>query len=173
MVFLTLPVVVAVVSLCAASPQSIHTVDFPDPSITFDPQTSHWFTFATHSNEKNVQAATSPTLHGKWSLLTDFDLLPVPGQWVNPTQPDIWAPDVITSSTPTRMFCTTRACMPTVLTTVSASPRRPTSKAHTARWTSLSLAPSQMAERSTQQVSMMSPATLGGSSTISTAALRA
>jgi len=94
MVLLTLPVVVAVVSLCAASPQSIHTVDFPDPSITFDPQTSHWLTFATHSNEKNVQTATSPTLHGKWSLLTDVDLLPVPGQWVNPTPSYIWAPDV-------------------------------------------------------------------------------
>jgi hypothetical protein len=81
-------------SLCAASLQLIENVDFPYPSITFDPQTSRWFAFATQGHGKNVQASTSAGLRGEWSLLTGVDLLPVPGKWVNPTRPDIWAPDV-------------------------------------------------------------------------------
>src|SRR5437762_2964111 len=83
----------AVFTPCLAARWGIG-IDFPDPSITFDPQTSHWFTFATQGNGKNIQAARSTDLHGEWVLLDDVDLLLVPGGWVDATRPDIWAPDV-------------------------------------------------------------------------------
>jgi len=94
--FRNLLLATAVVASCLAVRQSIGGlgVDFPDPSITLDPKTSHWFVFATQGNGKNFQAAKSADLHGEWTLLDDVDLLSAPAKWVNPTQPDIWAPDV-------------------------------------------------------------------------------
>ena len=90
--------------LAAAAPQdTLGNKDFPDPSITHDPQTGQWYTFATTGNGKNVQAAviegtpnSANTLHDNpnpWTYL-EIDLLPNPGKWVNATDPLIWAPDI-------------------------------------------------------------------------------
>ncbi|KAK3341858.1 glycosyl hydrolase [Lasiosphaeria hispida] len=80
-------------SLAAPAP-TLGNLDFPDPSITWDPQTSAWYAFATQGNGHNTQAAHSPSLHGPWTFLPHIDLLPVPGPWVDAVHPDIWAPDV-------------------------------------------------------------------------------
>ncbi|GAB1309955.1 hypothetical protein MFIFM68171_00165 [Madurella fahalii] len=88
----------ALTRLCAiahaAPQQTLGNLDFPDPSITFDPQTSQWYAFATQGNGKLVQAATAPSAHGPWEYLRDTDPLPRPGGWVNQTHPGVWAPDV-------------------------------------------------------------------------------
>lgn len=67
---------------------------FADPSITYDPQTSAWYAFATASESTNVQAATAPSPQGPWTYLPNTDLLPNPGNWTNPTTPEVWAPAV-------------------------------------------------------------------------------
>ncbi|KAK0731882.1 glycoside hydrolase family 43 protein, partial [Lasiosphaeris hirsuta] len=83
----------AALALAAPAPM-LGNLDFPDPSITFDPQTHEWYAFATQGNGHNTQAARSASLHGPWTFLPDVDLLPAPGPWVDPVHPDIWAPDV-------------------------------------------------------------------------------
>ncbi|KAK0657751.1 glycosyl hydrolase [Cercophora newfieldiana] len=65
-------------SLHATARQSLQGVNFPDPSVTFDPHTSRWFAFATQGNDKNDQVATSADLYGERSLFTNLGLLPVP-----------------------------------------------------------------------------------------------
>ncbi|KAK4223993.1 family 43 putative glycoside hydrolase [Podospora fimiseda] len=75
--------------------QALGNLDFPDPSITYDPRTQKWYSFATQSASIHVQAASSPFFFpSTWSLLPKVDLLPVPGKWVNSVNPLIWAPDV-------------------------------------------------------------------------------
>ncbi|VBB71406.1 Putative Glycoside Hydrolase Family 43 [Podospora comata] len=84
-----------------SSPRTtLGNLDFPDPSVTFDPATSKWYAFATSGNTNNVQVAWSPSFpsftsaDARWTLLNKIDLLPTPGDWVNDTLPLIWAPDV-------------------------------------------------------------------------------
>ncbi|KAK4236608.1 glycosyl hydrolase [Achaetomium macrosporum] len=78
-----------------ASPQqTLGNLDFPDPSITYDPHSSTWYAFATQGNNKNIQAASAPSPQGPWTYLPSTDPLPVPGSWVDTTSPRIWAPDV-------------------------------------------------------------------------------
>ncbi|KAK0732496.1 glycosyl hydrolase [Apiosordaria backusii] len=79
---------------------ALGNLDFPDPSITFDPVTSKWYAFATSGNTNNVQVASSPSFPSftsagaRWTYLSKLDLLPTPGDWVNDTLPLIWAPDI-------------------------------------------------------------------------------
>ncbi|KAL2128550.1 hypothetical protein VTI74DRAFT_9022 [Chaetomium olivicolor] len=84
------------------SPSSLPTVrstlgsiNFPDPSITYDPQTSSWYAFASQGNSHHIQAATSShSPYGPWRYLNATDLLPHPGPWTNASFPATWAPDV-------------------------------------------------------------------------------
>lgn len=75
--------------------ETLGNINFPDPSLTFDPHSSAWHAFATNSNGTNVQAAVSGARpNDPWTLLAGVDLLPHPGPWVDTHHPDIWAPDV-------------------------------------------------------------------------------
>ncbi|KAK3985054.1 family 43 putative glycoside hydrolase [Cladorrhinum sp. PSN332] len=79
------------------APQTtLGNLDFPDPSITYDPTTQKWYAFATQSDSIHVQVATSPSfpVSTDWTYLSHTDILPVPGKWVNPCSPRIWAPDI-------------------------------------------------------------------------------
>ncbi|KAK4160084.1 glycosyl hydrolase [Cladorrhinum sp. PSN259] len=78
--------------------ETLGNLDFPDPSVTYDPFTQKWYAFATQSNTIHVQVASSSSFPGanpsKWEYLPQTDLLPVPGKWVNSTAARIWAPDI-------------------------------------------------------------------------------
>ncbi|KAK4462374.1 glycosyl hydrolase, partial [Cladorrhinum samala] len=84
--------------LSTAHPQStLGNRNFPDPSITYDPSTDKWYAFATQSDDDiHVQVASSSSFPSgsDWTYLPRTDILPVPGKWVNSSQPEIWAPDV-------------------------------------------------------------------------------
>jgi hypothetical protein len=88
LLLLTLPLTHALPRL------TLPNTSFPDPSITYDPQTAAWYAFATNSPSTNVQAATAPFPHGPWTFLPNTDLLPDPGPWTHPSSPSLWAPSV-------------------------------------------------------------------------------
>jgi beta-xylosidase len=64
-------------------------LDFPDPAIIQDTDGT-WYSFATNSNGKHVQAARAPDPAGPWTWL-DVELLP-DGGWT--TGLNTWAPDI-------------------------------------------------------------------------------
>lgn len=65
-------------------------VNFPDPFILRVDDT--YYAYATNSNGRNVQTATSTDLVN-WTL--GRDALPALPRWVNLSRPDVWAPEVI------------------------------------------------------------------------------
>ncbi|KAK3392804.1 Arabinanase/levansucrase/invertase [Podospora didyma] len=86
-----------ITSLCFAALRSLlGNTEFADPSIAIDPHAADWYAFATQGNGKHVQVASSPLLYGPWTLLSSYDLLPIPGKWVDTSgpSPNYWAPDV-------------------------------------------------------------------------------
>jgi hypothetical protein len=64
-------------------------LDFPDPAV-FQDADGTWYSFATNSNGKHVQAAKAPFAEGPWTWL-DVELLP-DGEWT--TGFNTWAPDI-------------------------------------------------------------------------------
>ncbi|KAH7048298.1 putative endo xylanase [Macrophomina phaseolina] len=72
---------------------SVIRSDFPDPSLLQDGDM--WYSFGTNQNRDiHVQIATSPDFD-TWAVISGKDALPnLPG-WVNPSDPAVWAPDVI------------------------------------------------------------------------------
>ncbi|KAK4129706.1 glycoside hydrolase family 43 protein [Parathielavia appendiculata] len=78
----------------AAPRSSLGNIDFPDPSPAYDPHSQAWYAFATQGNGHHVQAARAPSALGPWSFLSQTDLLPDLGPWVNAADPRVWAPDV-------------------------------------------------------------------------------
>ncbi|SPQ17702.1 eb73cdf7-c27d-414d-aa07-1a101b714155 [Thermothielavioides terrestris] len=86
---------VSLLPLSQAAPQAtLGNLDFPDPSITYDPQTRAWYAFATQGNGHHVQAAKAASPSGPWTYLSNTDLLPTPPSWASTPDPAIWAPDV-------------------------------------------------------------------------------
>ncbi|KXX73687.1 hypothetical protein MMYC01_210104 [Madurella mycetomatis] len=116
----------------AAPQQTLGNLDFPDPSITFDPQTSH---------------ECKPPLR------------PPPAREAGSTKPTrASGPQTSSTSTaPTRSYCTTRPGSATRPTTASASPRPPTSRARTLRATSRGRVPFRRAGPSTRADSATRP----------------
>lgn len=66
------------------------SVNFPDPFILRVDDT--YYAYATNSNGRNVQTATSTDLV-HWTI--GRDALPGLPRWVNLNRPDVWAPEVI------------------------------------------------------------------------------
>ncbi|KAK0728207.1 glycosyl hydrolase family 43 protein [Lasiosphaeria miniovina] len=64
--------------------------DFPDPSLMQDSDGT-WYSFATTSGGKNIQAARADAPGGPWTYV-DQDMLPDTGAWT--TGRNSWAPDV-------------------------------------------------------------------------------
>ncbi|KAK4184981.1 glycosyl hydrolase [Podospora australis] len=102
---LLLPLLSLLLPFCLSAPHNtLGNLDFPDPSVTFDPLTRKFYAFATESHFTHVQVASSPSFGsppgssasssaGSWTYLP-IDLLPTPGAWVNQSHPQIWAPDI-------------------------------------------------------------------------------
>ncbi|KAK4096859.1 glycoside hydrolase family 43 protein [Parathielavia hyrcaniae] len=89
-----LPLLLLALPSHAAPRSSLGNIDFPDPSLTYDPNTQAWYAFATQGNGHHVQAAKASAPLGPWSFLRQTDLLPELGAWVNAADPRVWAPDV-------------------------------------------------------------------------------
>ena len=66
------------------------TSNFPDPFLLKVDDT--WYAYATNSNGRNVQVATSTNLVS-WEI--GRDALPGLPSWVNLSRPDVWAPEVL------------------------------------------------------------------------------
>ncbi|KAI0734387.1 Arabinanase/levansucrase/invertase [Fomitopsis betulina] len=64
--------------------------DFPDPSIILLNQT--WYAYSTSAGGKNVPVASSTDFNTTWTIVADA--LPDSGDWIDPDDSGIWAPDV-------------------------------------------------------------------------------
>ena len=71
--------------------------DFPDPAIIQVGGT--WYAFATQGNGAHVQIATSSDFD-RWTRASGKDALPNLPNWVDKSNPAIWAPSVIQNVRP-------------------------------------------------------------------------
>ncbi|CEL08659.1 hypothetical protein ASPCAL11806 [Aspergillus calidoustus] len=76
-----------------AQPSRVLDINFPDPAVI---QTSQgYYAFGTQSNGVRVPVARSDDFTS-WTLLEETDALPEPyPQWINESNPQVWAPDVV------------------------------------------------------------------------------
>jgi arabinan endo-1,5-alpha-L-arabinosidase len=101
--------------------------NFPDPDVVSAQGVFH--AYATSGNGKHVQRATSRDLV-RWSAATR-DALPVPGAWVDPAEPRVWAPEVFDNGPGFTLYYTARhraggrQCIGVALSSAPQGPFRP------------------------------------------------
>ncbi|MEU5346120.1 glycoside hydrolase family 43 protein [Streptomyces sp. NPDC020766] len=102
-------------------------MNFPDPDVVRAGGVFH--AYATSGNGKNVQRATSRDLV-RWSAATR-DVLPVLGEWVDPVEPRVWAPEVFDNGRGFTLYYTAhdraggRQCIGVALSVSPQGPFRP------------------------------------------------